>query len=477
MKTEEMVEKVEEASKGILMRMDWESSVLREKLLYLLAKLSESSLAVRYRDTLSSAKELLWRTLLALRTSVDNNEYLRLWKELLKSHVKVLARRLAGVSPYFHKVAKNKMALIYFGICIGYIGGRILSKQGLPHLKPLSMMSVVCGSYSGPDGLAFCKIDMPRIQTSREILVKVMAAGLDLTDVRAVSGWGRLERGKLNGGFTIGRDFCGVVMEAGVDVDGLSPGDRVWGALPYSQGGTLSEHLVLEARQATTMPSNLNWEGAATVPYSALQVWSALVWRGGLKPDNAGGVSVLVVDGVTDTGCLALQLAAKWGASVTALCPNIGRTVPLAHALGAHIVVAARECEEDSVCELREAREGRNFDLIVLAGDLVSEASVRCLLSAGGRLTSTLPPSLSSDSWGLLRRAFHPLWRCLVNPPRVPSRKKLVEPLNYMTREVESGSIQTVLGQVIAPQEVAAALTRIATQDTVGKTVVVFDRL
>ena len=42
-----------------------------------------------------------------------------------------------------------------------------------------------------------------------------MSAGLDRTDLLAVSGWGRVERGKPHGGFTIGRDFCGVVLEAG----------------------------------------------------------------------------------------------------------------------------------------------------------------------------------------------------------------------------------------------------------------------
>ena len=31
-------------------------------------------------------------------------------------------------------------------------------------------------------------------------------------------------------------------------------------------------------------------------------MWGALVWRGGLLPDRAAGQSVLIVDGVTDTG-------------------------------------------------------------------------------------------------------------------------------------------------------------------------------
>jgi len=468
-----MMEKMEETSRDILMRFNWETSLMREKIVQILTRLADSSAVVRYRETVNDLKEIIIRCLVSLKVAAANNEYLRLLKDFLKPQIKHVARRLAGVSPYIHKVAKNKLALIYFGICIGYMGGRMLSKN-LPELKPLSMMSVVCGSYSGPEGLAFCKIDMPRIKDSGDILVKVMSAGLDISDLRAVSGWGRQERGKLNGGFSIGRDFCGVVIEAGVDVRDLQPGDRVWGAVPYHLEGTLAEHVVVPGHMAHNMPSNLNWEGAATVPYSALQVWSALVWRGGLKPDSAEGVQVLVVDGVTDTGCLAVQLAARWGAQVTVLCPDIGRTVPLAHTLGAHVVIAAREDEWESVEELRDTGQ---FDLVVLAGDLLSASSVRCLLSPGGRVTSTLPPQLSSDSWGLMRRCFHPLWRCLVSPPQVPPLKRLGEPLSYVTKVLESGHLQTVLGKVISPQEVCSALTRMVTQDTVGKTVVVFDSL
>jgi hypothetical protein len=39
-----------------------------------------------------------------------------------------------------------------------------------------------------------------------------------------------------------------VVLEAGVKVTHLRPGDRVWGALPYTNQGTFSELLVLPGK-------------------------------------------------------------------------------------------------------------------------------------------------------------------------------------------------------------------------------------
>lgn len=472
MKPEELLSKMEQAPTNILMRMEWQSMAVRERLSGLLVRWAESSSGVRYREAVIAVKELLIRLAHAMRTAAENSEYLAFCKDLVKAKLKVVARRLAGLSPYLHRVAKNRIALVYLSLCIGFIGGRLWSSQGYPKLKALHMMSVVCGSYSGPDGLALCRIEMPRLQDNQQILVKVMSAGLDRCDLLAVSGWGKVERRKVNGGFSIGRDFCGVVVEAGIGVTHLQPGDRVWGAVPFPEAGTLAEHVVVPGLVAHRMPNNLNWEGAATVPYSALQVWAALVWRGGLKPDQAAGVQVLVVDGVTDTGCLAVQLSCMWGANVTVLCP--ARTVPLAHALGAHMVVAARDEESLSVQDLQETG---NYDLIVLAGDLLTKSAATCLLAPRGKVTSTLPPQLPSDSWGLVRRLFHPLWRCLVSPPQVPSLKTLGEPLSYVTSAVQSGKLQTVLDTVVSPQDVGTALTRLATQDCVGKSVVLFDRI
>ena len=54
--------------------------------------------------------------------------------------------------------------------------------------------------------------------------------------------------------------------------------------------GTLSEQIVVPGANVTRMPGNLNWEGGATVPYSTVQVWGALVTAGHLTPDQAAGV-------------------------------------------------------------------------------------------------------------------------------------------------------------------------------------------
>ena len=454
------------------MRMEWQSSALQERAAALLCRLSEggAGAAARLREARALLRELLARLGEALGEVqlASAREVLALGRAVAREQLRALGRRLVGLSPYLTRLLENRVALCYLSLMVGFLAGRLLVCRA-PRLQEQSMMSVVCGSYSGPEGLALCRIPVPRIGREDEVLVRVMAAGLDRTDLLAVGGWGRVERGRQHGGFSVGRDFCGVVLEAGVGVVHLAPGDRVWGALPSHLPGLLAEQVVVRGAAAHRMPTNLNWEGAATVPYSALQVWGALVWRGGLVPDRGAGVQLLVVDGVTDTGCLAVQLACIWGVSVTVLCP--ARTVPLARALGAHTVIA-----DGDHCEA-ELRDAGPYDVILVAGDLLPAAALAPLLAKRGRLTSCLPPPLSSDSWGALRRLLHPLWRTVVSPPHYSALSRLSEPLAYVTAAVQSGKLQPVLDSVVGPREVPDTLARLATGQAVGKSVVLWDKL
>ena len=453
------------------MRADMELGALHERASAVLARLTEggAGAVVKVREARQMVHELIRQLVEVMGEAGGGRELLEASKVLLKEKCKLVGRRLVSLSPQMARAVESRLLIATISLSIGFMAGRLIVRRA-PRLKELGMLSVVCGSYSGPEALALCRISVPRILREDEVLVKVMANGLDRSDLLALSGWCRVERGRQYGGFTIGRDFCGVVVEAGVGVKHLVPGERVWGAVPAHLPGVLAEQVVVPSSLAHKMPTNLNWEGAATVPYSALQVWSALVWRGGLVPEQAAGTSVLIVDGVTDTGCLAVQLTSLWGASVTALCST--RTAPLARALGAHAVVAAdgEECEA-------ALRECAPFHLVLEAGELLPRSTITSLLAPRGRITSALPPQFSSDHWGALRRFFHPLWRCLFSAPSAAPTSRLIEPLAYVTSAVQAGKLQPVLDSVVSPREVADTLARFAVDGAVGKSVVLWDKL
>ena len=54
---------------------------------------------------------------------------------------------------------------------------------------------------------------------------------------------------------------------------------------------------------------------------------------------------------------------------------------------------------------------------------------------------------------------------------------QITECLNYVKNAVQRGKLQPVLDTVLAPAEVGAALQRLATEEVVGKSIVLFDKL
>jgi NADPH:quinone reductase-like Zn-dependent oxidoreductase len=78
----------------------------------------------------------------------------------------------------------------------------------------------------------------------------------------------------------------------------------------------LGNYVVLPEEFVRKMPVSLDFEEAATLPYTLMCVWDILVTQGGLKPiknANASGASggnqVLICGGLRPQELLSLQLA------------------------------------------------------------------------------------------------------------------------------------------------------------------------
>ena len=117
-----------------------------------------------------------------------------------------------------------------------------------------------------------------------------------------------------NGNGILGRDFSGVVLDVGRKVTNVDVGDAVWSALPIgANSGALCEFVVVESYQLCLRPTKLSHDGAATLPYACLKVWDALVNQGSIKPIyGLRDKHILIVDGGSPTGVVALQVAKEW---------------------------------------------------------------------------------------------------------------------------------------------------------------------
>jgi NADPH2:quinone reductase len=168
-----------------------------------------------------------------------------------------------------------------------------------------------------------------------------------LVDVRAVS----VNRGELHRlataapGWRPGWDFAGVVAS----------GTRVFGMVA---GGSWAERVAVPQDQLAAIPDEVTWAQAAALPTAALTALRMLRLAGDLA--DAG---VLVTGAAGGVGRFAVQLARRYGATVTAVVGRPERREGLA-ALGAHEVVVGTE----------RLRPG--FDLVLesAGGDSLREA-------------------------------------------------------------------------------------------------------
>ena len=103
----------------------------------------------------------------------------------------------------------------------------------------------------GPDVLEIVDLPEPGPGTG-QLLVRNFAAGLNRADLLQRRGLYPPPAGESD---ILGLEFAGEVAAAGEGVEGFSRGDRVFG---LCGGGAYAEFLVVDARLAVSIPSNMS---------------------------------------------------------------------------------------------------------------------------------------------------------------------------------------------------------------------------
>jgi NADPH2:quinone reductase len=159
--------------------------------------------------------------------------------------------------------------------------------------------------------------DVPTPQISpNEVLVRVRASSVNPVDNAIVSG---MLKDMVEHEFPIllGRDFAGVVEQAGSDVSGLSEGDEVFGFIPGMgptvHDGSWAELIAVPESVATGKPEGVDTASAGAAPLAAITAMSALDALGVSEGDT-----ILVVGANGGVGSFAVQMAANAGATVIA---------------------------------------------------------------------------------------------------------------------------------------------------------------
>jgi NADPH:quinone reductase-like Zn-dependent oxidoreductase len=182
-----------------------------------------------------------------------------------------------------------------------------------------------------PGVLDLGEVDVP-VPEDDQVLVRVHASSVNPVEWYGVTGpyFARIGAGlRKPKDARVGADLAGVVEAVGLEVQGLRPGDEVFG----TGAAAWAKYAVARASRVAPKPANASIEESAAVPVAGLTALQGLRDHGKVQ----AGQKVLINGASGGVGTFAVQLAKALGAEVTAVCST--RNVEQARALGADRVV------------------------------------------------------------------------------------------------------------------------------------------
>jgi putative PIG3 family NAD(P)H quinone oxidoreductase len=193
-----------------------------------------------------------------------------------------------------------------------------------------------------------------------EILVKVMAAGVNRPDVAQRSGAYPPPPGASD---LPGLEIAGEVVALGADTTKHKVGDKV---MSLVAGGGYAQYCIAQDAQAMAVPPSLSIEEAGAIPETLMTVWHNVFERGGLKP----GETLLIHGGSSGIGTMAIQLAKAFGSKVIV---TVGAQDKIDACLKLGADRAINYKTEDFVAETKTATNGvgANVILDMVGGDYI----------------------------------------------------------------------------------------------------------
>ena len=259
------------------------------------------------------------------------------------------------------------------------------------------MKAAVLKEFGQP--LAIEEVPQPQPAVG-EVRIKVMACGIDGTDLKLVDGFGYRPELPL----ILGHETAGVIDAVGHGVAHLEVGQPVitWNFVippdnPWYQslreqlcpdvtqvigvkeiGGGYAEYCTVPAQQIVPLPGGIDWPDAAVLVDAGITAYHAID-RARLKL----GESVLVI-GVGGVGSFVVQLARQTGAHVIAVDRGEAK-VDRARQLGANV---ALDADQTDIAEaVRRQTGGRGVDCVLdIVGLRDTLAAGIDALAVGGRL-------------------------------------------------------------------------------------------
>ncbi len=317
---------------------------------------------------------------------------------------------------------------------------------------------------------------LPRPQPkAHELLVRIEAAGVNRLDHY-------IREGGVNPHLTfphvLGSDAVGLVEDAGDDVAGFAPGDRVIPMPGYptdpddvgaevlatsssyairglAENGTYAEYMTIPARWTLRAPEGVSSIDLATLPMALVTAVRAVKVVG----EVTEGDTVLIQAGASGTGSFMVQVAKALGARVAATVRSNAKR-DFVESLGADLVLGTENGAIDAVRDW----SGGGVDVAIdnLGGPSLAR-SVDATRPLG--LTVLMGNVLGLEATLPVRSVFFPQKRI------AGTLMGGVDDLGWGLQQVHAGTIRPTLDRVYGLDEATDAHERLAAGDAVGNLV------
>ena len=224
---------------------------------------------------------------------------------------------------------------------------------------PSQMTVIGISKPGGPDVLKPETRPVPQVGPD-EILIKVMAAGVNRPDVAQRMGHYPPPPGASD---LPGLEVAGEVVAVGSNAKKHKIGENV---MSLVAGGGYAQYCIAQDAQAMAVPPSLTIQEAGALPETLMTVWHNVFERGALK----AGETLLVHGGSSGIGTMAIQMAKALGSKVIVTVGSKDKADACLK-LGADHAINYRN--EDFVEATRKATGGTGANVILdmVGGDYI----------------------------------------------------------------------------------------------------------
>jgi NADPH2:quinone reductase len=299
-----------------------------------------------------------------------------------------------------------------------------------------------------------------------EVLVKVMAAGINRPDVAQRKGNYPPPAGAPQD--IPGLEIAGIVEQVGTGVTHPKVGDKVCALVI---GGGYAQYCNVPAVQCLPVPGNLSFAEAACLPETFFTVWSNVFDRAKLQP----GQTLLVHGGSSGIGVAAIQMATAMGSTVYVTAGSEEKC-KFCETLGAAKAINYKT--HDFAEEITKLTNNKGVDVILdMIGGNYTPLNIQCLATEGRLvLINTMKgKDVRVDLSAVMRKRIS-ITGSMLRARDAEFKGAIAKNLaKHIWPLLASGKIKPVIYKIFAAQDAAKAHELMESSAHMGKIVLSFE--